>query len=437
MTDQGMRFRLGVFVLAAGFLFAILVMLFARGPGFLSDDDQYFIVFDYAPGVAPGTPVRRSGVRIGKVRGVDLDSATGKVRVTVAVERPHVLFEDDQPVLVKGLLGGDVSIDFQQAGTAPPAEGGPEALPVPKPVEPPPELVPILFQAQPPPPPPQRVPAKPGTTFQGTTQTDISGAVRRLDQLTPVMEETLRAFRDLAKTSRDAIPQLQRTNDEVRLTIMNWGRLGERLDVLVQANQEKVVKALDSLTDALGQATKIFNEENQRNLNAVLRNVREGTDNLGTISKNTDELLKSSRAAMDRVQKSLDQADQVLANLQQATKPLAERSDKLLKSLEDSMEKLNATMTDARQLLTVIGRSDGSFQRFVSDPTLYQNLSDAAHMLTRLMPRVERILRDVEVFADKIARHPETIGVGGAISPSSGLKEGPSGTLLPPRRPMP
>ena len=69
-------------------------------------------------------------------------------------------------------------------------------------------------------------------------------------------------------------------------------------------------------------------------------------------------------------------------------------------------------------------------------PSLYQNLSDTTLMLTRLMPRVERILRDVEVFADKIARHPESLGLRGAVSPDSGLKEAPGGSSSHmPRRP--
>jgi phospholipid/cholesterol/gamma-HCH transport system substrate-binding protein len=33
------------------------------------------------------------------------------------------------------------------------------------------------------------------------------------------------------------------------------------------------------------------------------------------------------------------------------------------------------------------------------------------------------VLRDVEIFSDKIARHPELLGVSGAIRPSSGAKE--------------
>jgi phospholipid/cholesterol/gamma-HCH transport system substrate-binding protein len=39
------------------------------------------------------------------------------------------------------------------------------------------------------------------------------------------------------------------------------------------------------------------------------------------------------------------------------------------------------------------------------------------------LPRLDRALRDVEIFADKLARHPELLGIGGAIRPSSGVKE--------------
>ena len=41
----------------------------------------------------------------------------------------------------------------------------------------------------------------------------------------------------------------------------------------------------------------------------------------------------------------------------------------------------------------------------------------------------------VEVFADKIARHPESIGLGGAVRPSAGLKDMPTPQPPPVRRP--
>src|SRR5262249_34299313 len=103
MSEQGMRFRLGVFVLGSIVLMAVLIMLFARMPAAFKPHDQYTIIFTQASGVAQGTPVRRSGVRIGQVQSVELDNATGLVRVTILIERPYILYEDDQPVLVQGM----------------------------------------------------------------------------------------------------------------------------------------------------------------------------------------------------------------------------------------------------------------------------------------------------------------------------------------------
>ena len=122
-NEQSLTFRIGVFVLASIILLAILITLFGGSGSLFRAQDTYTIVFDYAPGVGPGTPVRRSGVRIGEVQKVALDDKTGKVRVTIRIDRPHVLYQDDQPILVQGTLTGDTTIDFVQR----PAETKPAA----------------------------------------------------------------------------------------------------------------------------------------------------------------------------------------------------------------------------------------------------------------------------------------------------------------------
>ena len=83
-------------------------------------------------------------------------------------------------------------------------------------------------------------------------------------------------------------------------------------------------------------------------------------------------------------------------------------------------------------LFQTLGRGNGSIQKLLSDPTVYQNLDDAAASLERVLSRAEKISRDLEVFSDKIARRPELIGIGGAVRPSSGLKDAPG---LPSYRP--
>jgi hypothetical protein len=67
----------------------------------------------------------------------------------------------------------------------------------------------------------------------------------------------------------------------------------------------------------------------------------------------------------------------------------------------------------------------------LTDPALFNNLNAAAFEATRTLLRVEKIAKDLEVFADKIARRPELIGLGGVARPSTGLKNAPMAPYQP------
>ena len=105
------------------------------------------------------------------------------------------------------------------------------------------------------------------------------------------------------------------------------------------------------------------------------------------------------------------------------------KSESLVASVTDSAEQLSKALAEVRLLLQTFGKGNGSIQKLLTDPTVYQNLDGGRLAGPRDGPR-EKITRDLEVFADKIARRPELIGVGGALRPSSGLKDLP-GTSLP------
>ena len=408
MNDQAVRFRLGIFVLSALLLLAVLIMLFGGWARFFQRYHHFTLTFTNAAGVAPGTPVRRSGVRIGEVESVDLDNQTGLVRVGIKVATDYVVRKSDQAVIVHGLLGGDTSIDFVPR----PANG--QAL--------------------------DTSPVPPGSTLQGGTRPDAGSLAQqgaelvpaardtleemrksfdKFNKTLPVLEETLREYGGLGKAMRDLVPEARRTNDEFQLTARNWSKLGERLDVLVQTNGQKFSKALDQLDDTLRRAAAVFSNENQKNLNEALKNIRDSSTRLDSITRNTDDLIKEGR-------KSIGKADEVLGNLQQATKPLAERSDRVMRNLDEGTEKLNRLMGDLRDFFGGFGRADGTLQRLLGDPSLYNHLNEAACLLARGLPRLDRILSDLEVFADKLARHPEALGLGGVLRPGSGLKDAPS-----------
>src|SRR5262249_40255964 len=103
MNEQRLRLRLGLFVLSGFLLLGGLITLFGSAPTLFQNRHGYTVCFPDAPGVAPGTPVRRSGVRIGEVESVELDDATGQVRVHVLIGKHYTLRRGERPTLVQGV----------------------------------------------------------------------------------------------------------------------------------------------------------------------------------------------------------------------------------------------------------------------------------------------------------------------------------------------
>ena len=435
MNEQAMKFRVGIFVLAVLFLLAVLVILFGGVPRFFTTADRYTIVVDNALGITPGTPVQRSGVKIGEVRDVKLNNKTGKVSLPIVIEHGYTLRKGDRPTIVRGILGGDVSIDF-----LPPEDPAKADMSA---VEPGSELAGFT------PPDAGELVQKTGELLPPAKASleEIQKVVQKLDKMTPLLEETLKEFRDvgkatnklvpevqqaatelreLAKTTRQALPDLKKAGEEFQLTARIWGGVGERLDLIVKTNEPKLNKTVDQVEEATRRINQVFSDENQKSFNTIIKNTRSATEQFDSIARNTDEMIKEARVTIKNLNTTVQRADDVFNSLQKFSKPFGDRSPAILKNLDDSTATLNKILIDFRELTRDIARSEGTLSKLVQDPSLYNNLNESAAMMSKILPRLDRILSDVEVFADKIARHPESLGVSGAIRPSSGLKEAPS-----------
>jgi phospholipid/cholesterol/gamma-HCH transport system substrate-binding protein len=486
MNEQAMKFRIGVFVLSAAILLAILIILFGRLPTVFLRQFEYQVNFPQAPGVEPGTPVRKSGVKIGEVTAVDLDPQTGRVTVRLAVDPKYQLLQSDQPTLGRGLLG-DTTLNF----------------------EPKPE-------------PPLREPAPSGFVFQGQVSPDLTGAIRRASDLLPLTEAAIQDVRGAVRAISEAIPEVRRTNAEIQVAAANLGRAAEGVDNFLRGNQDRLARAVDAFVEAAGRTADLLNDENRRNFSAALANVRTAsnrldnlvqeteallqesrktvqtvTDRVDSLGKNADsfltearttaktigervesaskqtealladsqkavkqiadrvesvgrnaealigetrhtvrligervdstsrqaeEFLQEGRSVARRVNQSLDRTDEVLQHLQTATKPLAERAPSLMRNLDESSLRINQISFHLSEFTKQLNQPNGTIQKLVTDPALYHNVNQVAAGLSRSLTRLDGILRDLELFADKVARHPELLGVSGAVNPSSGLK---------------
>jgi phospholipid/cholesterol/gamma-HCH transport system substrate-binding protein len=457
MNQRWMRIGIGVFVALALLLLATLILLFNSLPRLFTATTIYTVRFtDDVSGLASGAPVRLSGVKVGTVGDIALDDLTGEVHVHLMLDKPHVVRRNEQVTLVANLLGNDAAIDLV---IVPPPEGkAPDVSPVPT------DVVlngvragnvsSLISRAS------EVVP-----TTQDTLN-DIRKSMQRIEKMTPLVEDTFREYRDLGRSLNNSVPDLRRTNDDVdklaksvdklaqsandavpslrsdaddlAATARAWQKVGERADLLIQQNQEKITQAIDRFNEMLGRAASLLSDENIRNVTVTLRNTSKASESFPSIAQNTDEFMKEGRNTLPRFNSTMTRLDDLTQNVQKITKPFADRSDTTSRNLDESLAKLNRTLTDLNQMIQTAGQSDGTLNKLLTDPSLYNNLDAVACQAAKAAPLISLILKDVETFTDKLARHPESIGLGGLVRPGSGLKDAPTpspGLIIPPQHP--
>jgi len=240
----------------------------------------------------------------------------------------------------------------------------------------------------------------------------------------PALEETNRQVQGLAKDFREALPKAQRNLDDFGAAARSWNRIAERLDLWAQGNLDNLTRAIDNLNTVLTRVSNVFNEQNQRNWSNILKNTSTASERFDSISRNFDALMQDARPVGKHLNDTLTRMDVAMDDIRRTFAPYTARSESTSRNLDESMAKLNRMLTDLSGFKNTLDQ-DGTVQRLFKDPSLYANLNEAACLLVRGMPRVERILKDLETFSDKLARHPELLGVRGAIRPSEGLKQPP------------
>jgi phospholipid/cholesterol/gamma-HCH transport system substrate-binding protein len=463
MAERRLKLRLGLFVAATFVTLTGLVILFGSAPTLFSNRTGYTVIFPEAPGISEGTPIRKSGVRIGEVTKLDLDEETGRVRVQIAIDPHHPLRTSEEATITRGLLSGDTAIDF-----LPKLDASGQPLPRGDDYPPGSEIVGV-------PPITPRSILTPASGVLASAQTSLDRMVasfERLEKVAPQLERTLQEFELLASDARGFIPDLKRTNDRIQNLIggdprpLPFGAVAlqeepnpdtirgmvrdirtllatirpaidelrgtvRRVEPELTATAKSARTAFDRAATTFEGVNDVLSPENRKQFNELVKN-------LNAIGLNVLRLSGGFQTLLDEAQRTVKNFDErtalsadILADIRAVTQPLAMRSETLVKDISGSAGQLNKVLTEVREVVRAFGRENGTVQKLLTDPNVYQNLDAAAASLARVMARADKIAKDLEVFADKVARRPELIGVGGAIRPSTGLKESPFAPVPP------
>lgn len=361
MDERVIQFRVGVVVVAAGIITSILVVVFGEIPRIVSRQQTVYVRFVTAPGVTIDTPVRKSGILIGRVSRIDLLD-DGGVLVTASVDAGRVLRRNEVCRIRTGTFLGDALLEF-----VPSSDPAASAEPI-----------------------------QDGEYLDGVVTSDPLDAMRVLVNLEGDMVRALGSIQD--------------AGNEV-------GQVARNMNVLVENNQDqfnrimaKSEQALDRFDSAMATVNELVGDEELR-------------DKLRQALEDVPQVLTDARQLMASLDSLAQRADKNMQNLEGITGPLGERGEAIVNRVDQSVTRLDELMEQLVQFSQSLNSSEGTVGQLIHNPDLYQKLNRAAENIEEISFRLRPIVDDARVFADKIARDPGRLGVKGALDRrQSGIK---------------
>ncbi len=224
-----------------------------------------------------------------------------------------------------------------------------------------------------------------------------------------VLGNPLESFGDLQGELGTTARSLTGAGDEIR-------KLAASINQTMDSDDKQVQRIIDKLESSLDSFHRTTD-----NINGLIGD-NEVQQELRRTIVELPKLFEQSRLTLDRMQITVDSANKNLKNLEGLTEPLGEGGAELVGKIDSTVTKLDELLGQFVIFGKQLNEEDGSLGKLVRDPELYHNLNKAARNIEKLTTDLRPIVKDARAFSDKIARHPEMLGVRGAIQRSSGIK---------------
>jgi len=224
-----------------------------------------------------------------------------------------------------------------------------------------------------------------------------------------ISRDPFEAFATLEPKLGSALESLTQASESVTKLSANLDRLLLGEDDTFSKMVAKTEKALDAFSLAMDNINDVMGDANARaNLKQTLNGL--------------PEVMNDLRTTVRGIGTTVDTADRNLRNLEGLTRPLGERGEGMVAQVDKTIGRLDEVLQQATLFTRALNESEGTLGKLVRDPKVYDDLAQAAANVNNLTKELRPIVDDVRVFTDKIARHPEQLGVRGALDRRPGLK---------------
>jgi len=386
MEDRRIKLQLGIVGVTVIAATVFLVTIFGQGrmPSFFSNDYTIHVLLHQAPMLTPNSPVSKNGVEIGRVVDVSLTDDDLQVKITARINGGVRLYETDECWLNMNILGqsslnfkpklgvtdrGQLLVDGSVIqGFAPP------------------DIVQIA------------------TNLEG----DLTGALRQFTMATKAVTDTFMKVDQIIGTPEEVIEK--------------------------QKYLEKIVKQAESTLGSIDRLAHgvedIINDPNIKNsihhsaaeLPQLIADTKTLMANVNNTLEEFKKLFGHVEGTFDRVGGTFDRIDDNLGNMTKFTAALGDNGPKMIDGLANAAAELENSIRQVSIFTEALNNPDGSVGQMLKDPEFFQSLSRTVKNAERITQQLQPILRDANVFSDKIARDPGLLGVKGIFTKSPPVK---------------
>ena len=384
MDERRLRFHVGVFVVIAILILMILIVLNGEFHG-----SQYDVVVkpSSAPGVTKGTPIRKNGILIGRVRNVETED--DHVALVLGINEDETIYSNEIVSIGAESFLGDAGI---------------EILPLPRDQR------------------GQRIAGGQAMGRVSVKRNPMEIIDLALD-LEGQIVETLKTVQVAGNAVNDAGMGIEQLASTVNMALNNEGSdlkvlLGDLRNVSNKASTslDNFNRIFENVNDIVGDS-ELKNRINDafKALPAVFREIR-------VTVADTRETIKSFGSVSGRVNDNLD-------NISVFTKSLKNEGPEILAQVNASVKNIDRLLAQVKSFTGSLGKLEKAFTNpngtvgklfnesdiYDSVKTTVDNAKDISAQVKALSVRLEPMVRDLRTFADEVARDPGVIGVRGAL----------------------
>jgi phospholipid/cholesterol/gamma-HCH transport system substrate-binding protein len=372
MDERVMQFRVGVMFLATLLITGILLVMFGKLPTLIGNYYTVQVRFTEAGGVTKDTPVRKSGILIGRVSSVRLTDRDQKVLISMEIQSDKSIYQNEECIVARDLLG-DTAVVFRQN----PRMAG------------------------------SGQPIKRDAILDGHVSDDPTGLKRALSEPIDTVTDTGKALTVASKQLGEAAHRVE-----------------EILDKDTQENTKAMLR--DSAATLQTIRSMLGDEENRKKLTESVRKMPETMDNMNRTFQATEEALRKfttqtgddKKSAVDRLVDTIEMTQQTIRQFSESSEPGRPAP---ADQIAHAMENINEVTSLLRTVMLNIEQNRGSLGLLLNDRQLYDRINRTARNIEELTRDLKPIVADARVFSDKIARHPGSI-VRDAVKPGVGIK---------------